>query len=101
MDRARLSTCGTFWDFSVPTPMTTARAQWPPGAPLMPSRFGPKHRHAPWQSSGPNELISQLEALHGGTGAAREEAAVPEGDGGRNKGSAGRGARYEKDLGVE
>lgn len=29
----------------------------------------PEQRYAPWQSPGPNELISQLEALDGGAGA--------------------------------
>lgn len=29
----------------------------------------PEQHHAPWQSSGPNELISQLEALDAGIGA--------------------------------
>lgn len=33
--------------------------------PLMSSWFGPERYHAPWQSSGPNELISQLETLDG------------------------------------
>lgn len=44
------------------------------------SWFGPEQRHGPWQSSGPNELISQLEALDVGM------------LGGAKKGE---GARYE------
>lgn len=73
------------WDIlgvSVPPPTTVARAQRPPGAPdaLL---VWPVQCHAPWQSPGPNELISQLEALDGRTGAAR-------GAGGQGRGERGR-----------
>lgn len=37
----------------------------------MSSWFGPQQYRATWQSSGPNELISQLETLDGGTEATR------------------------------
>lgn len=70
--------------------------QGPPDALLV----WPEQRHAPWQSSGPNELISQLEALDGGTWATwgrLEGQRETE----RERGAAGRGARYEHRGGVE
>lgn len=47
------------WPWSVPS-----GHQGPPDVLLV----WPKHRHAPWLSCGPNELISQLDALDGGRG---------------------------------
>jgi len=60
----------------------------------MPSRIGPNGGIAPWQSSGPNELISQLEALDGGTGATWGRLQGQR-EGGRER-EGGRGARERK-----
>lgn len=57
----------------------------------------PRERHVPWQSSEPNELISQLETLNGGTGAAWVMG--PEGEG-ENEWGIGPGAGCEEDEGL-
>lgn len=57
----------------------------------------PKQCHTPWQSSGPNELISQLEALDRGTGYAQGRVGGQrerEKERARKRGSSGWGARY-------
>lgn len=60
----------------------------------------PGQRHVPWQRSGPNELISQLETLNGGTWSTWARLEEPEGERQRRRVASGWGAGYDEDEGV-